>query len=91
MRLHAQNRNKIKKYIYSLEEDEIKKDLSNQLKSNVSSNYMDLHNSQIFITRYSSIEGYLFSPELLIKYNIDGSYARIIGMFITALIICLLL
>lgn len=51
----------------------VESSLENKLKENIPEKYVDEHKDQIFITDYSSIEGYLFSPELLVEDGIFSS------------------
>ena len=57
--------------------DDILNTLKNQLKENISDNYYDTHEDRILITEYSSMEGFLFSPELLVKHNIYNSIEEV--------------
>ena len=51
----------------------VKSSLENKLKENLPDEYVDEHKDQIFITEYSSIEGYLFLPELLVEDGVFSS------------------
>lgn len=51
----------------------VENSLDNKLKANIPKEYVDEHKNRIFITDYSSIEGYLFSPELLVEDGIFNS------------------
>lgn len=44
--------------------------LKNQLSVNMNNEYFDKINDRIYITKFSSIEGYIFSPEVLVNHNI---------------------
>lgn len=54
-------------------EDMVKEILENQLNSNLDSEFASKAISKTHITKFSSIEGYLFSPELLVSHNIYAS------------------
>lgn len=54
-------------------EDMVKEILENQLNSNLDSEIASKAISKTHITKFSSIEGYLFSPELLVSHNIYAS------------------
>lgn len=54
-------------------EDMVKEILENQLNSNLDSEFVSKAISKTHITKFSSIEGYLFSPELLVSHNIYAS------------------
>lgn len=62
-------------------EDMVKRILIQQLNSNVDSEFASKAISKTYITQFSSIEGYLFSPELLVSHNIyvneDQVYDRL--------------
>lgn len=47
--------------------------LENQLTSNIGVDFVPTATSNTFITKYSSIEGYLFSPELLVSHGVFES------------------
>lgn len=47
--------------------------LENQLTSNIGEDFVPTATSNMFITKYSSIEGYLFSPELLVAHGVFES------------------
>lgn len=53
--------------------DMVKEILENQLNSNLDSEFASKAISKTHITKFSSIEGYLFSPELLVSHNIYAS------------------
>ena len=57
--------------------DDVLNTLKNQLKENISDNYYDTHEDRILITEYSSMEGFLFSPELLVKHKIYNSIEEV--------------
>lgn len=63
--------------------DDVLNTLKNQLKENISDNYYDTNEDRILITEYSSMEGFLFSPELLVKHEIYNSieavYAKLMS------------
>lgn len=44
--------------------------LKNQLSVNMNNEYFDKISDKIYITKFSSIEGYFFSPEVLVNHNI---------------------
>ncbi|MFR7427690.1 MAG: ATP-dependent nuclease [Ruminococcus sp.] len=54
-------------------EDMVKEILENQLNSNLDSEFASKAIPKTHITKFSSIEGYLFSPELLVSHNIYAS------------------
>lgn len=54
-------------------EDEVIDTLRNQLTSNIGNDYAITATSHLFVTKYSSIEGYLFTPELLVSHNVFES------------------
>lgn len=54
-------------------EDMVKEILENQLNSNLDSEFASKAISKTHITKFSSIEGYLFSLELLVSHNIYAS------------------
>lgn len=54
-------------------EDDVIETLRNQLTSNLGNDYAATATSHLFVTKYSSIEGYLFSPELLVSHNVYES------------------
>lgn len=58
-------------------EDKVKEILENQLNSNIDSEFASKAISKTYITKFSSIEGYLFSPELLVSHNIYVSEDRV--------------
>lgn len=62
-------------------EDKVKQILTEQLNSNISDEFASKAILKTYITKYSSIEGYLFSPELLASHNIyeneDKVYERL--------------
>lgn len=47
----------------------INQTLSNQLTSNIGADFIPIATPNTFITKYSSIEGYLLSPELLVSHG----------------------
>lgn len=55
----------------------VKEILENQLNSNIDSEFASKAISKTYITKFSSIEGYLFSPELLVSHNIYDSEDRV--------------
>ena len=57
--------------------DDIINTLKNQLKENISDDYYNSHEDRILITEYSSMEGFLFSPELLVKYEVYSSEVEV--------------
>lgn len=48
----------------------VERNLSNQLKSNINDKFAAKAISLLYITKYSSIEGFLFSPELLVSHGL---------------------
>ena len=60
--------------------DTIKEILCNQLNSNVDSDFASKAISKTHITKFSSIEGYLFSPELLVSHDIYVSEDEVYEM-----------
>lgn len=58
-------------------EDMVKEILENQLNSNIDSEFVSKAISKTYITKFSYIEGYLFSPELLVSHNIYVSEDRV--------------
>lgn len=58
-------------------EDKVKEILENQLNSNIDSEFASKAISKTYITKFSSIEGYLFSPELLVSHSIYVSEDRV--------------
>ena len=48
----------------------VERNLSNQLKSNINDKFAAKAISLLYITKYSSIEGFLFSPELLVSHDL---------------------
>lgn len=51
--------------------------LMNQLNSNINKEFAEKAISKTYITKYSSIEGYLFSPELLVRHGIYDSEDKV--------------
>lgn len=65
--------------------DDVLNTLKNQLKENISDNYYDTHEDRILITEYSSMEGFLFSPELLVKHEIYNSIEEVYAKLMSEL------
>lgn len=51
--------------------------LQNQLSENISSDYMPTITPNIYITKYSAIEGFVLSPDLLVRHGIFASTDRV--------------
>lgn len=64
----------------------ITRTLENQLTSNIGADFIPISTTNLFITKYSSIEGYLFSPELLVSHgkfdDVDRVYTLLQEMLI---------
>lgn len=57
----------------TMEIESVKRKTANQMRSNIDPDYLDTVNSHIFITEYSSIEGYFIDIDLLITKHIFRS------------------
>lgn len=65
--------------------DSINRTLENQLNTNIGADYIPIATSNTFITKYSSIEGYLFSPELLVSHGYFNSIPDVFSLLKTRL------
>ena len=65
--------------------DSINQTLRNQLTSNIGADFVASATSNMFITKFSSIEGYLFSPELLVSHGYYNSKSDVLDLLKTRL------
>ena len=61
----------------TMKHEEVQRILTNQLQENSSNYFVPNTSKNLMITKYSSIEGYLFSPELLVRHQLFANEAAV--------------